>query len=155
MEIRPARVDDVDQVLPLVQKIVALHETWDAPRFAAREDASDMYDHWLRRRAEDEESVFLVGDRDGTIVAFLIATVDDNIPIYTLERFGFVHDVWVDETYRSEGIGRSMAMLMLERFKQIGVTQVRLDTAANNESARAMFAQCGFRPSTVEMLCEL
>ena len=155
MEIRPARVDDVEHVLPLVKKIVALHERWDAPRFAAREGVEQMYAGWLTRRCDDAEGVFLVAERDGAIVGFLIATVDDNIPIYTLERFGFVHDVWVDEAYRNEGVGRSMTMLMLERFKAMGVTQVRLDTAAENNVARAMFAQCGFRPSTVEMMCEV
>jgi ribosomal protein S18 acetylase RimI-like enzyme len=155
MQIRPARVEDVDQVLPLVQKIVALHEQWDATRFGAREDAADMYDHWLRGRADDDDAVFLVAEREGAIVGFLIATVDNNIPIYTLDRYGFVHDLWVEEAYRNEGVGRSMTMLALEQFKKLGVTQVRLDTAMKNEAARKMFEQCGFRASTVEMLCEL
>ena len=155
MQIRPARVNDVDKVLALVTKIVALHEVWDEVRFAAREDAADMYDHWLRGRVDDDDAVFLIAEREGFVVGFLIATVDNNIPIYKLDRYGFVHDLWVEEMYRNEGIGRSMTMLALERFKALGVTQVRLDTATKNESARAMFAQCGFRTSTVEMLCEV
>lgn len=155
MEIRAARVDDVEQVLPLVAKIAALHESWDRARFAARGDVATMYRSWLRRRCEDEESVFLVADRDGVIVAFLVATIESNIPIYRLSRYGWLHDLYVEETYRNEGVGRSMTMLMLERFKTMGVEQIRIETAANNEVARAMFAQCGFRTSSIEMLCEL
>jgi ribosomal protein S18 acetylase RimI-like enzyme len=41
------------------------------------------------------------------------------------------------------------------RFREIGVPQVRLDTAHANEAARALFGACGFRPSIVEMLTEL
>ena len=66
-----------------------------------------------------------------------------------------MHDVWVEEDYRHEGIGRQMAMLAIERFRDIGVTQVRLETAAANEPARKLFASCGFRIASNEMMVEL
>lgn len=161
MQIRSARVDDVDQVIELVSKIVALHDEWDPPRFGALDGAADMYRGWLEDRCDDETSVFLVADRNDDdapqshVVGFLVATLDRNVPIYRVERFGFVHDLWVEPEYRHEGVGQSMTLLALERFQAIGATQVRLDTAAQNDAARAMFTRCGFRPSTIEMLCEL
>ena len=48
-----------------------------------------------------------------------------------------------------------MTMLAIEKFREIGVKQIRLDTAAKNDAARALFASCGFRPSTTEMLLEM
>ena len=81
--------------------------------------------------------------------------MEREIPIYRIEEFGFIHDLWVEEDYRHEGIARQMVTLAVERFREIGVPQIRLDTAAGNEAARALFAACGFRPSTTEMLIEL
>jgi hypothetical protein len=46
-------------------------------------------------------------------------------------------------------------MLAIERFRAIGVKQVRGDTAAANEPARGLLRACGMRPSTIEMLIEL
>lgn len=46
-------------------------------------------------------------------------------------------------------------MLCVERFKEMEVQQIRLDTAAVNEAARRLFTSCGFRISTIEMLKEL
>ena len=161
MNIRSARVDDVDQVIELVRKIVALHDAWDPARFGALDGAADMYRGWLGDRCDDDTSVFLVADRDdddaerSNVVAFLVATLDRNVPIYRVERYGFIHDVWVEPDYRHEGVGQSMALLALERFQAIGATQVRLDTAAENDAARKLFERCGFRPSTIQMLCEL
>ncbi len=63
--------------------------------------------------------------------------------------------MWVEPTYRNEGIARQMVMLAIERFRAIGVEQIRLDTAAPNEVARGLFAACGFRPSVQEMLLEI
>jgi ribosomal protein S18 acetylase RimI-like enzyme len=46
-------------------------------------------------------------------------------------------------------------MRAIEAFRAIGVTQIRLDTAANNDAARQLFEACGFRPSVTEMLREI
>jgi len=152
MLIRPANVADVPRVLPLVARICALHEQWDAERFKMIEHPERQYDGWLRKRAVDERSVFLIAEKDAAIVAYIVATVEPEIPIYLTPECGYIHDLWVDETYRNEGVGRQMTMLTIERFKAIGVSQVRLQTAAANDVSRKLFASCGFRVASIEML---
>jgi ribosomal protein S18 acetylase RimI-like enzyme len=157
MTIRPARAEDVPAVLPMVAAICALHESWDSARYGFLPQVERMYGGWLTTRATDPQSVFLVADRDehGQLVAFLIGTLESNIPIYRVTRFGFIHDLWVEPDYRNEGVGRQLTMLAVERFRAMGVTQVRLETAAANDAARALFQRCGFRVSSVEMLLEI
>jgi ribosomal protein S18 acetylase RimI-like enzyme len=155
MEIRAAREEDVPQVLPMVGRICAMHESMDPAKYGFGPGIEGMYDSWLRNRAKDKRSVFLVAEREGRVVAFLVGTVEKEIGIYRLKEYGFIHDMWVEEVYRHEGIGRQMAMLAIERFNEIGVKQMRLDTAWKNEAARKLFESCGFRPSVVEMLMEM
>ena len=146
----------------MVAKTCALHEHWDPAKYGFREHPEEMYRRWLIARSTDPRSVFLVADRSVKMLqdvpflaGFLIGTVEREIPIYRLEEYGFIHDIWVEPTYRNEGIGRQMVMLAIERFRAIGVKQIRLDTAAPNEIARGLFKSCGFRPSAVEMLLEI
>lgn len=156
MEIRPAVPDDVPAVLPMVAKIAALHEQWDPAKYGFLPNPAERYRNWLTARSTDPRAVFLVAEREpGKLAGFLIGTVEHEIPIYRLKEFGFVHDVWVEPDYRHEGIGRQLTMRAIERFREIGVEQVRLDTAAANDAGRALFASCGFRPSVTEMLLEL
>ena len=161
MNIRPATPDDVPQVLPMVRKIAAFHEATDPAKYAFRSDPGEMYRNWLRKRATDARSVFLVADaaragEDGPRLAgFLVATVEPEIGIYKVGEYGFVHDVWVDEKYRNEGTARQMVTLAVERFRDIGVRQVRLDVLVGNDPAKNLFAACGFRPTVTEMLIEL
>ena len=155
MTIRPAMPDDVPHVLPMVERIAALHESWDSAKYGFLPDVAQMYRGWLTSRANDVRSVFLVSEREGAIVAFLVGTVEREIPIYRLSEFGFIHDVWVEPDYRNEGVARQMTMLAIERFREMGVKQIRLDTAARNDAARGLFASCGFRPSVTEMLLEI
>jgi ribosomal protein S18 acetylase RimI-like enzyme len=161
MTIRPATAADVPGVLPMVEKLAQLHERWDPVRYDYQPNPGEMYRRWLTARSSDPRSVFLVADHERLladvpfIVGFLIGTVEASIPIYRTSQFGFIHDLWVEEDYRNEGLARQMTMLAMEKFRDIGVTQVRLETAAANEPARKLFVSCGFRPSSTEMLVEL
>lgn len=155
MDIRLAKVQDVESVLPMVVKICALHEGWDPAKYGFLPHPEERYRRWLTQRADDPRSVFIVAQREERIMAFLIGTVETEIPIYRVKEFGFIHDLWVEEEYRHEGIARQMTMGAIERFKALGVRQIRLDTAAANEPARKLFTSCGFRISTMEMLMEL
>ncbi|MGD1277178.1 MAG: GNAT family N-acetyltransferase [Tepidisphaeraceae bacterium] len=155
MEIRSATVQDVPGVLPMVAKTCALHESWDPAKYGFLEKPAERYSRWLTARATDPRSVFLVADGGSALAGFLIGTVEQEIPIYRIKEFAFLHDLWVEEAYRHEGIARQMVMRAIERFRELGVKQVRLDTAAANEPARGLFQSCGFRPSCVEMLLEL
>jgi len=155
VEIRAAKLEDVPNVLPMVEKIAAVHEQWDSAKYGYLPNPSQRYSRWMAARATDPRSVFLVAEREGRLVGFIVATVEKEIPIYRLDEYGFIHDLWVEPEYRNEGVGRQMTMLLIERFREIGVKQIRCDTAAKKEVARKLFEACGFRPSVVEMLLEM
>lgn len=160
MTIRPATAEDVPAVLPLVRKVAAFHEALDPAKYGYRADPGDLYRDWLTRKADDPRAAFLVADAAGRgeptrVVGFLIGTVEPELGIYRLREYGFVHDLWVDEDYRHEGVGRQLVMLAVERFAAAGARQVRLDVVEGNGSARKLFEACGFRASVVEMLLEV
>jgi ribosomal protein S18 acetylase RimI-like enzyme len=162
MLIRPATPVDVPAVLPMVGKLAVLHEKWDPARYDYKPNTAEMYRKWLATRATDSKnSVFLVAEHDKLLVdvpilvGFIVGTVEKPIPIYRIDRFGFIHDLWVEEDYRNEGIARQMTMLAMEKFRDMGVHQIRLETAAANEPARKLFASCGFRDCATEMLIEM
>ena len=154
MLIRPATPADVPAVLPMVAKICALHESWDTDKYGFLPHPEKRYEKWLTRLANQERSVFLVADNQKQLVAFIVATVEQEIPIYRIKEFAFIHDLWVEPEYRQQGIAKQIVQQTIERLRQIGVEQIRLDTAAANEAARKLFASCGFRISTMEMLIQ-
>lgn len=160
MNVRPATILDVPLVLPMIVKQYALHTAWDAAKFAPADDLPMTYGHWLAQRLADPTSVFLVADRSEDAdqhqpVGFILATKEQEIPIYKTKHYGFIHDLWVDDGYRHEGLGKQLAIRCLEELKARGIYQIRLDTAHPNEAARKLFGSLGFRPVCVQMLMEL
>src|SRR4051812_29412497 len=90
MQIRPATINDVPAVLPMVEKICALHESWDPAKYGFVPGIAPMYRGWLANRADDSRSVFLVAEREADqLVGFLVGTVEREIPIYRLKEYGF------------------------------------------------------------------
>jgi GNAT superfamily N-acetyltransferase len=155
MIFRAAKVEDVPQVQTLVASICAVHRKWDPTRFGFKDNPERIYHHWLIDRLHDPRSPFFVAEREGRIVAYIVGSVEHEIPIYVLSEVGWIHDLWVEEEYRNEGIARQLVMLSVELFKQNGVPQVRLQTAQANDVGRKLFESCGFRVSVQEMQLEL
>jgi ribosomal protein S18 acetylase RimI-like enzyme len=162
MRIRPAVSTDVPSVLPMVAQICSLHESWDRAKYGFLPDPASRYHHWLTEQTKGDRGLFLVADpevsasqENSALAGFLVATVEREIPIYRLREYAFIHDLWVEPAYRSAGVGRQLVETALQLFSQRGIHQVRLDTAAINETARRLFQSCGFRVSTIEMLVEL
>lgn len=162
MIIRPATPSDVPAVLPMVAKICALHETWDAAKYGFLPNPALRYERWLIKLTNSDRAIFIVADPETNdnskmliLAGFLVATIEREIPIYRLKEYGFIHDLWVEPEYRHAGIAKKMVKQTIELFSQMGVKQIRLDTAVQNEAARHLFSSCGFRTSTIEMLVEL
>src|SRR5687768_9922949 len=134
MTIRPATPDDVPAVVPMVEKLAEFLAEGDRAKYEPLPEIGDMYRRWLRERAADPRSVFLVAEREaGLVVGFLIGTVEREIPIYRLTEYGFIHDVWIEPEYRNEGVARQLVTLAIERFRAIGLRQVRLDVLVGND----------------------
>ena len=162
--IRAGTLEDIPAVLPMVQAICDMHAAMDPDRYSFVPDITSRYATWLPKRIADAGSVFLVAESQPQtsitppaphIVAFLIAETLDEIPIYLTKRYGFIHDLWVQPTYRRQGIAQALTRECIARFRAMQLTQVRLDTAAANDSARTLFASLGFHASSTQMLHSL
>jgi ribosomal protein S18 acetylase RimI-like enzyme len=158
MLIRPATLDDIPQMLPMIAQICALHDAWDSSKYGVLPAVEQRYAPWLATLVSDRRDLALVVENPeapSMLVGLLIATVEQEIPIYRLKEFAFIHDLWVEPPYRHQGLARQLVMQAIAHFKQVGIQQVRLETAVPNDAARTLFESCGLRVSAIEMLTDL
>lgn len=154
--IRPATPADVPAVLPMVRAICDLHLAWDQERFDIRPEVVDMYASWLPKRVSDPDSVFLVAEdtQSRRVVAYVVATIEDSIPIYWTPRCGWIHDAWVEPSHRKLGIASALIADAVARLRAKGITQIRGETAVANEASRALLKTLGWREGTIEMMIQ-
>jgi ribosomal protein S18 acetylase RimI-like enzyme len=104
----------------------------------------------LAKQTANDRSVFLVAAHRASelaqaehLVAFVIATIETEIPIYRLKEFGFIHDLWVEPDYRQLGLGRQLVDRTLQEFRHKKIQQIRLDTAIATKMHVACFSHVG------------
>jgi ribosomal protein S18 acetylase RimI-like enzyme len=153
--IRRASGKDIAAILRLTQKIYRFHARLDPARFGVRRGLLAIYRRWLNRLLRDQRAIVLVAERRARVVAYLVGSVEEEIPVYWQPECGWIHDLWVDPRLRRAGLACEMTQLALTHFRTQGQKQVRVQTGIGNKTAQRLFAANGFRDATLEMLIEL
>jgi GNAT superfamily N-acetyltransferase len=135
MNVRPARPNEVDAVLPTYEWLFeppgSRPHAWDPGR--AREALADAIGA--------EGRTVLVAEDDGRLIGLCTAYID-------LEsvRFGrrcWVEDLAVDPDRRSEGVGAALLAEAREWARELGATHLELDSADNRTDAHRFYEREG------------
>jgi ribosomal protein S18 acetylase RimI-like enzyme len=89
------------------------------------------------------------------IAGMVLASIIDEIPIYTFQQYAMIQDLAVRPEYRRRGIAQRLLAETAAWARTQGVNQLRLMVANQNPDARAVFEKAGFRPTYQEMVLPL
>ena len=131
IEIRAARADEVDAVVPMYEWLFAppgsTPPAWDPELARAR----------LAETIQGPGSTLLVADSGGELVGFISAYLD-----MTSVRFGprcWVEDLAVDPTLRSRRIGKRLLESAMAWARERGASHLELDTALARSDAQRFY----------------
>jgi GNAT superfamily N-acetyltransferase len=130
-EVRAARVDEIDAVIPLYEWLFAppgsRPSSWDERRAAVA----------LEQAITSRDSVVLVADAGGELIGFCTAYFE----LHSV-RFGYrvwVEDLAVDPSRRSHGIGKRLLDAAKGWARERGATHLELDSADTRPDAHRFY----------------
>jgi ribosomal protein S18 acetylase RimI-like enzyme len=97
----------------------------------------------------------MVAELEGRVVGYVYADVEGTSWMDLRGPAGVIHDIYVDESARTQGAGRALMRAAIEWIRSKGRNQIVLLTKTKNEHAQALFKNIGFRPSMIEMTLDL
>jgi ribosomal protein S18 acetylase RimI-like enzyme len=153
--IRPATPSDKSPLGVMAAQLVRLHHAFDPQRFFIMEPIEEGYGKWLARQSSNAKAVVLVAEREGRLVGYTYATLEDRDWNDLRDACGKLHDVWVEADARRSGVAHALVEATCAQLEKLGAPRVVLMTAAKNEGAQKLFAREGFRPTMIEMTREL
>lgn len=121
--LRSATAEDVDSILDLWRRGGVDHDA-----ATDRDEIVTKLDH--------DGDLFLVAERDATIVASVMGTYDGHR--------GRVKRCVVDPSQQGTGVGRHIVDELERRFKDRGITELRLEVWADNTAGQAFWERMGW-----------
>ena len=152
--VRKAGPGDERRIAEFAMKLFDQHVEYDPKRFstfANPEGAARFY----KSRFETPDSAVVVAEIDSQVVGFAYVERDELNYAELLRDGAWLHDIYVDESARAEGVGRDLIKAAAEAAKRMGAEKLLLTVAAKNAVAQQVFENAGFRRTMVEMTLNL
>ncbi len=100
------------------------------------------------RAAREREGLFLVAEKKGAPIGFIIAAPEQPPPHVRYEsvptRSCIVWELWVEPNYRAQGVGKRLTRAVEGMFEQKGCDWVHLYVNASNIGARDFYRTLGY-----------
>ena len=138
VEVRPARIDEVEELLPLIRAYCRFYET-------------EPNDEGIRKMFEtlitepSQGAVFIARD-DGKAVGF--ASLDWKWSSLKGARIGYLEDLFVDPETRGRGITDALIEICAERCRELGMPAMEWLTAPDNHRAQKVYNRAGAESDT-------
>lgn len=155
LQIRSATQADLPRAAALGTEIVRLHHATNPKRFFWFEGIEAGYAAWLEQELARPEAVVLVAELQGQIVGYAYGAIEQRDWAILVDRHGAFHDLCVAESVRRRGVGRALALAMLQRLEQLGAPRILARAMMQNSAAQQLLQQLGFAPTMVELTREI
>lgn len=152
--IRPATHEDLPSVAVLAGRLVRLHHAFDPLRYFVTDDVEGAYREWFGKELRRAAVVLLVAETEGEVVGYVYGRMEGRDWNQLLDACGAIHDLWVEEHVRRDGVARLLIGAAIDELEGKGAPRVVLHTAVQNTTAQRLFEQLGFRRTMVEMTRE-
>jgi GNAT superfamily N-acetyltransferase len=133
IEIRPAREEEVEELLPLMRAYCEFYETPpndDGLRTMARTLIEDL-----------SQGAMFIARQDGGAVGF--AALDWKWSSLKGARIGYLEDLFVDPAARGHGVADALIEICAERCRELGMPAMAWQTAPDNVRAQQVYNRTG------------
>ena len=153
--IRAAEAGDLPSIGVLAGRLVRQHHGFDAQRFMLIANVEVGYARFFTSELSNPDALILAAEQAGTIVGYAYARLEPRDWNALLDSCGALHDIFVDDDVRRQGVARQLVAAVREKLREKGAPRLVLHTASKNVAARQFFAALGFRETMVELTAEL
>ena len=138
IEVRPAREDEIDDLMPLMRAYCEFYES-DPPD----EGVIKM----LRTLITDpSQGTVFIARQDGKAVG--VATLDWKWSSLKGARIGYLEDLYVDPDARGGGIADALIQLCADRCRELDMPALEWLTAPDNQRAQKVYNRTGAEAGT-------
>ena len=129
--IRPATVEDFDDILPLLHQLRPEKELH-------RGSLMEVF----ARGIDSNNEEYFCAEVEGRIIGFCSLAIENSL--WQEGYMGCINDIVVDESIRRHGIGTDLLKVAIDMFKEKGCQTIKLNSDFEREEAHKFYGSRGF-----------
>jgi len=109
-------------------------------------------EQYLKERIN--EGFAIVAKHNNCVVGFLTGSIEPALEFKLYEKYGFIHNMFVQDEFRNEGIGKKLIDAFVDICKEQGISYIHTDSDAN-QSLINFYTGNGFKISGLNYIMKL
>lgn len=105
---------------------------------------------FILKNIKSKNSIVMYAEENGKPAGYCLAYIKKNIPIYKINKLGYLSDIFVRKNFRKLGISSKMKDESFKWFVKKGVKYVSIIVYKGNK-ARVVYKHWGFKDYLIEM----
>lgn len=156
--LRKARLVDGDTVVKLWKEFMAEHDKNVIrknhslrPYTKKRRNAASQFGKFVRKNIRSRNSIILFAEVNNEPVGYVMSFIKKNVPIFKLDKIGYISDLYVRKGYRKMGISKMFKNWSIKWFKNKGIKHVSIMVNSENRRAHNIYRKWGFNDYVIEL----
>ena len=152
--VRKAKLRDSEEVAQMFvefmrnhDKIVLKENPKLKPYVAKKKNIKSGFKRHIEKSIRSKNALVLIEEGKG----YCLCHIKKNIPIFVIEKYGFISDLFVKKRYRGKGISSEFKNKAFEWFRQKKIKHAAIGVYSNNKKARKIYSKWGFIEHHIEM----
>jgi len=153
--IRKAKENDLEDLTRLWKKLMDYHQKVCSPKKQVKDklkkDADKEWKKFALENIKKEKGLVLIVFDGKLPIAFCMALIKDGIPVFDPKEHGFISDLFVEENYRGQGMGKKLIDEVKLFFKKFKMESMSLKVDSVNLKSVKFYEKYGFEESSKNM----
>ncbi len=125
------------------------------PFFARRDNAHEDFQRFVVECIARPEFLVLVAIENAAVVGYGIAKVETYHPVFQQVRYGQIFDLYVNNAYRSRGIGEKLLLQTQKWFRSMQIYRLELRVVSGSHVGDKFWRKHGFKDHLVILARDL
>ncbi|MEW6295223.1 MAG: GNAT family N-acetyltransferase [Candidatus Diapherotrites archaeon] len=157
IKIRRANLDDAKKIVGLWKEFMEyLNDLLKRnpklkPWIELKKNSHSIFRKFLKKNLKSKNSAVFLAEMDGMPAGYTLIFIKENIPIYKLEKFGYISDLFVKKEFRGKNISSKLKEKAIEWFKKKGLKHASIALWSDNTKAHSIYKKWGFFDQHIEM----
>ncbi len=150
MIIKKATESDMPILLKFMMDLQR-YEHMISNRVRADEKTKNMFKHFIRKRINNPNYVFLIAIENGKPAGIITGWKEDVSNAYKNKHIGYICQLIVNPLFQRRKIGKKLFDEISMEFKKMGLRELKIEVLFKNNKGIKFWQSCGFKNLYREM----